>query len=120
MGSANNQHIFVMIAEFSIIPLGGDVHISTEIAEALKIVDGSGLPYQLTPFGTCLEGEWNQVLPIVQQCHDRVRQISPHVITSIRIEDEQGAKDKLRRNIESVEEKVGHPLHRENRARVIA
>jgi uncharacterized protein (TIGR00106 family) len=109
-----------MIAEFSIIPLGGDIHISTEIAEALKIVDGSGLPYQLTPFGTCLEGEWNQVLPIVQQCHDRVRQISPHVITTVRIEDEQDAKDKLRRNIESVEEKVGHPLHRENLARVIA
>jgi uncharacterized protein YqgV (UPF0045/DUF77 family) len=37
-----------MLAELSILPLGGDSHISDELAEVLKLVDGFGLPYQLT------------------------------------------------------------------------
>src|SRR5215510_13449030 len=101
-----------MLVEFSIIPLGNDIHISSEVAEALKIVDASGLPYQLTPAGTCLEGEWEEVMTIIRLCHDRVRKFSPHVITSIKIEDEQDAKDKLTRNVTAVEEKVGHLLQR--------
>jgi len=47
-----------MPAELSIIPLRSGLHISEEIAEALKLVDASGLPYQLTPSGTCIEGGW--------------------------------------------------------------
>lgn len=109
-----------MIIEFSIIPLGGDTHISTEVAEALKIVDTSGLPYQLTPLGTCLEGEWDEVMTTIRRCHERVRELSPHVITTIKIEDEQGAKDKLSRNVVSVEEKVGHTLERKSSAHMLA
>lgn len=101
-----------MLVEFSIIPLGRDTHLSNEIAEVLKLVDASGLPYQLTPSGTCVEGEWNEVMGLVQRCHERARESSPHVITMVKIEDEQGARNKLQRNVESVEEKVGHRLER--------
>jgi uncharacterized protein (TIGR00106 family) len=99
-----------MLVELSIIPIGGGEHLSSEIAEALKIIDASGLRYQLTPAGTCIEGEWDEVMPLVRQCHDRVRETSPHLVTTIRIEDDRGERDKLTRNIASVEEKVGHAL----------
>src|SRR5204863_1534642 len=72
----------------------------------------SGLPYVLTPSGTCIEGDWDEVMAVVRQCHERVRQSSPHVLTTIRIEDEEGARDQLTRNIASVEEKLGRPLRR--------
>ena len=101
-----------MLVELSIIPLGGDAHLSDEIAEALKIIDASGLPYQLTPAGTCIEGEWDELIPLIRQCHNRVREMAPHVITMIKIEDDQGERDKLTRNVASVEEKVGRKLGR--------
>ncbi len=101
-----------MLVELSIIPLGGDTHLSTEIAEILKLIDESRLPYQLTPSGTCIEGEWDKVMPLIRQCHDRARSKSSHVITTIKIEDEAGEQDKLTRNITSVEEKVGRTLRR--------
>jgi uncharacterized protein (TIGR00106 family) len=107
-----------MLVEFSIIPLGGDTHISSEVAEALKIVDASGLPYQLTPLGTCLEGEWDEVMTVIQLCHERTRQLAPHVVTTIKIEDEEG-KDKLTHNVTSVEEKVGHTLQRKSSAHLL-
>jgi hypothetical protein len=36
------------------------------VARALDIVDRSGLPYKLGPLGTCIEGEWPDVMQVVQ------------------------------------------------------
>lgn len=105
-----------MLVELAILPLGGDTHLSDEIAEVLKIIDASGLPYQLGPAGTCLEGDWDSVLPVLRRCHERARQLSTHVVTLIKIEDEEGARDKLTRNVSSVEEKVGRRLGRPARS----
>ncbi len=96
----------------SIIPLGGDTHLSDELAEVLKIVDESGLPYQLTPSATVIEGEWDEGMSLIRRCHDRAREMSAHVLTTIKIEDEQGGRDKLTRNVVAVEEKVGRKLGR--------
>jgi uncharacterized protein (TIGR00106 family) len=107
-----------MLVELMIIPVGTGSHLSGEIAEALKIIDGSGLPYQLTPTGTCIEGEWDQVMQVVRQCHLKMRERTNHVITSIRIEDEAGEHDKLHRNVSSVEEKLGRTLQGGHRGTV--
>ncbi len=101
-----------MLVQFSIIPVAGDGSISDEIAEALRIVDRSGLPYQLTPSGTCVEGGWEEVMGLIQQCHEQARRTSRHVITTIKIEDEEGERNKLRDNVVSIEEKVGRRLQR--------
>jgi uncharacterized protein (TIGR00106 family) len=101
-----------MLFELSIIPLGGDEHLSSRIAKILEIIDASGLPYLLTPMGTCIEGEWDEVMPLIQKCHAEARKESPHVVTTIKIGDEAGAKNKLTSNVTSVEAKVGKRLHR--------
>ena len=99
-----------MLLELRILPLGVGAHISNQIAEALKIIEASGTPYKLTPSGTCLEGDWEDVLPLVKKCHDAARQSTPHVVTLLKIEDDDGPADKLLRNVYAVEEKVGHIL----------
>ena len=99
-----------MLAEFSILPLGTDGHLSEPLAEVLKIVDTMGLPYKLTPGSTCVEGEWQEVMEVIRQCHLRMRDKSNHVVTTIKLEDEEGATDKINRNITSVEESAGRKL----------
>jgi uncharacterized protein (TIGR00106 family) len=100
-----------MLAELSIIPVGGNPHSSAELAKALKLVEKSGLAYQLTPSATCIEGEWDQVMPLIRQCHERARKDASHVVTFIKLEEDDGERDKLTRNVTSVEEKMGHRLH---------
>jgi uncharacterized protein (TIGR00106 family) len=107
-----------MLVELSIIPVGGDSHTSDELAEVLRIIDNSGLSYELTPSATCIEGEWDEVMSLVRRCHERVRGHCSHVVTSIKIEDEAGATNKLDANVASVEEEVGHPLRREHATRI--
>ena len=101
-----------MLIELSIIPVGHNPHMSGELAKALQLIHASGLLYRLTPSGTCIEGEWDDVMRLVRQCHERVRKNTPHVITLIKIEDDADERHKLTRNVASVEEKVGHPLGR--------
>lgn len=99
-----------MLAELSIVPLGRGEHLSSALAEVLDVVDRSGIRYKFTPCGTCLEGTWDEVLDVVSRAHARARQTSRHVLTTMRIEDEEGENDKLTLNVTSVEEKLGRPL----------
>ncbi|HEY7910664.1 MAG TPA: MTH1187 family thiamine-binding protein [Blastocatellia bacterium] len=99
-----------MLVELSIIPLGRGTHLSQDLASILKIIDESGVRYALTPSGTCLEGDWDEVIDIVKRCHDQARKLSTHVMTTLRIEDEEGATDKLNENIASVERAAGREL----------
>ncbi|OFW09657.1 MAG: hypothetical protein A3G20_05995 [Acidobacteria bacterium RIFCSPLOWO2_12_FULL_59_11] len=99
-----------MLVELSINPLGRGTHISKDLAEILQLIDESGLPYCLTPSGTCIEGGWDEVMAVVKRCHDRERSLSSHVMTTLRIEDEEGGVDKLNENIAAVERAAGRPL----------
>jgi uncharacterized protein (TIGR00106 family) len=100
----------IMLAELTIIPLGVGDHLSGPLAEVLDLIDRSGVRYKLTPTGTCLEGNWEEVMSLVAACHARAREMSKHVFTTVRIEDEEGADDKLVDNITSIEEKLARPL----------
>lgn len=102
-----------MLAELSINPLGRGTHLSRELAEILKIIDESGLRYCLTPSGTCIEGDWDDVMGLVKRCHEQARGGSSHVMTTVRIEDEAGATNKLNENITSVERAAGRQFKRQ-------
>jgi uncharacterized protein (TIGR00106 family) len=101
-----------MLAELVVIPLGSGSNMSDTLAEVLKAVDASGLRYQLTPTGTCIEADWDSLMRVARQCHTQARSFSTHVITTITIEDEEGASDKLTTNVTKLEEKLGRRLER--------
>jgi uncharacterized protein (TIGR00106 family) len=99
-----------MLFELSVLPIGGDIHLSDELARVLEVVDRSGLRYQLGPGSTCIEGGWDEAMELIRACHGEARRRSSHVITLIRVEDDEGEHDKIRTNVASVEEKAGHAL----------
>jgi uncharacterized protein (TIGR00106 family) len=99
-----------MLAELTIIPLGRGTHLSSDLGRVLKIIDESGIRYRLTPSGTCIEGDWDEVISLVKKCHHEARTFSDHVLTTVRIEDELGANNKLNENISSIEESMGRQL----------
>lgn len=105
-----------MLFELTIVPIGGDRSLSDEIAEVIKVIDDSGLVYQLTPSGTCIEGDWDEVMAAIRKCHDRTRQTTSHVITNIRIEDEGDELNQIETNISRVEDKLGKSASRRHSA----
>ncbi|MDR3744807.1 MAG: MTH1187 family thiamine-binding protein [Acidobacteriaceae bacterium] len=101
-----------MLASFSVVPMGAGEGVKEIVAEALSIVDGSGLPYQLGPMHTVLEGPQEQVLDVIMQCHRRVLELAPRVLTNITLDDRKGATDRLHGKVRDVEQILGKPLSR--------
>jgi uncharacterized protein (TIGR00106 family) len=99
-----------MLVEFSIVPLGAGSGISHKIAEVLKIIDASGLPYKINPMGTVVEGEWDELFRLIKKCHFSVKKKDDRVMTRILIDDRKGRTDMLSYKIKSVEKKIGRPL----------
>jgi uncharacterized protein (TIGR00106 family) len=99
-----------MLAEFSVFPIGKGERLSKYVSQLIKIVDESGLNYRLNPMGTVVEGEWDEVLDLIKRCHDTMRQFSSRVITSISIDDREGAVNRITGKIESVEKVLGREI----------
>ena len=99
-----------MLVQFSIVPVGGGESISEQIAKVLKIVDERGLPYKLTPMGTIVEGEWDDVIALIRTCHLEVQKSIPRLITSITIDDRPGKPDRITEKIRSVEKRLGREI----------
>src|SRR5262245_6880162 len=92
-----------MMVEFSILPVGKEVHLGKFIAEAVKIVHDSGIEYRLTPMGTLLIGDWDLVMKVVRSCHEAVGQHFDRVVTKIKIDDVQGQEKLPEAKVQSVE-----------------
>ncbi len=101
-----------MLVQFSIVPLGKGESVSEHIAEVLKIVDESGLPYRLTPMGTVVEGEWDAVMDLIRTCHQEVLKTIPRLITTITIDDRPGRPDRITGKIRSVEKRLGREVRK--------
>lgn len=101
-----------MLMELTIVPMGRGESVSSDLADVLKIIDGSGLDYQLTSTATNVEGKWDQLLNLARRCHEEVRKKSKRVVTTIKIDDYDERSSRLRATVKSVEEKVGKPLRK--------
>ena len=58
----------MMIVAFSVAPAGGgSASVSAAVAEAVRVVADSGLPYELNAMFTLIEGDWDEVMDVVRR-----------------------------------------------------
>ncbi|MEW6417454.1 MAG: MTH1187 family thiamine-binding protein [Nitrospirota bacterium] len=99
-----------MLVEFSIIPIGVGSSIGDQLAEVLKIVDTSGLPYKINPMGTVIEGEWDEVMKLIKKCHRTVMKMGDRALTTISIDDRKGKPNRIDEKVKSIERRIGKTL----------
>ncbi len=99
-----------MLAQFSITPIGKDARIGEYVAQILKIVDERGLDYQFTAMSTLVEGEWYEVMQLIRDCHNLMRNFAERIMTTIIIDDFAGRTGRLKGKVENVEEMLGKKL----------
>ena len=99
-----------MLAEFSIIPIGEGESIGDEIAKVIKIVDSSNLEYKANPMGTVIEGDWNQVMAVIRECHNAVLADGLRVLTTISIDDRPRKPNRITEKLASVERRLGREV----------
>jgi len=100
----------MMLVQFSIVPLGAGESLSEGVAEVIRMVDESGLPYRTNPMGTVIEGEWDEVMTLIRRCHEEALRSTSRVLTSITIDDRPGKSDRMTEKIKSVEKRLGREI----------
>jgi uncharacterized protein (TIGR00106 family) len=99
-----------MLIEFSIVPIGASSSVGAKVAEVLDLVDSSGLSYKLTPMGTIVEGEWDELMQLVKECHMKMMEHEKRVLTRIIIDDRKGKTGNIDRKVSSIEKRLGRSL----------
>ena len=100
------------MAEFSIVPMGVGEGISQYVARCLEVVEASGLAYRINPMGTVVEGDFEEVMSVIGECHRLMVSECPRVLTTIRIDDRKGVAGALDTKIGSVENRLGRELRK--------
>ena len=100
----------MVLREFAMAPRGHEQSLSADVARIVDIIDRSGLPYQLTPMGTILEGEWAEVMAVVTACFDALRADCDRVSVQVRVDYRKGPAGRLRSKVETVERRLGRKL----------
>lgn len=100
----------MILLEFSIFPIGKGESVGPYVARSLDIIDKSGVRYQLHAMGTILEGEWDEVMGVVEKCFRRMRRDCARVEVVMKLDYRRGHKGRLSAKVASVEKRLGRKL----------
>jgi len=84
--------------------------VSDYVKRSLEIIDGSGLPYRLGPMGTTIEGEIDQVLGVVKQCHDAMAVDCNRIACVLKMDYRKDRPEGLSSKVETLKRKTGRDL----------
>lgn len=75
--------------EVSVVPVGVEgPSISRFVRMAFEEIKGSGLPYRLSPMGTCVIATYAQLFPVLEKIHGQFRSAGVmRVATTIKVDD---------------------------------
>ncbi|GFK94717.1 hypothetical protein NNJEOMEG_02564 [Fundidesulfovibrio magnetotacticus] len=79
-----------VLAELSLFPVGAGASLAPHVARALRVIEASGLPYELGPMGTCIEGEWDEVMAVVGACYQAVQEGQERVYLTLKMDCRPG------------------------------
>ena len=94
------------IIELAIFPTDKGESVSPFVARSLRIIKESGLDYELNPMGTCIEGEWEQVMNVVEQCFKALEPDCDRIYMTLKADYRKGKEERLKGKILSVNEKL--------------
>ena len=90
------------IAELSIVPIGTEsTSLSGYVVACLKVLEGSGLTYEVHGMGTIIEGSLEDLFEVMLKMHEVPFEAGAlRVVTTIKIDDrrdkEASAKEKVK------------------------
>ncbi len=89
-----------VILDLCVVPLGVGVSVSKFVVACHEIIERAGLSSTLHAYGTNIEGDWDDVMAVVKQCHEKVHEMgAPRITTTIKLgtrtDREQTMDDKV-------------------------
>lgn len=92
-----------VIVDLCVVPIGVGVSLSEYIVECTRVLKDAGLKTQLHPYGTIIEGEWDEVFAAIRKCHEAVHDKgAPRITTTIKCGTRVDRKQTMEDKVESI------------------
>ena len=75
-----------VLVDISVVPMGVGVSVSKYVVECQHVFVAARLSHEMHAYGTNVEGEWDQVMAAVKQCHQKMHEMgAPRCTSSMRL-----------------------------------
>ncbi|MDY6862553.1 MAG: MTH1187 family thiamine-binding protein [Thermodesulfobacteriota bacterium] len=95
-----------VLINLSIFPVDKGESVSPYVSRAVKIIRNSGLPYEFGPMGTSIEGNWNEVMDVVNLCFKELKKDCNRLYMTMNVDYRKGIHGRIVSKVKSVEEKL--------------
>jgi uncharacterized protein (TIGR00106 family) len=96
-----------VIADLCVVPIGVGVSLGSYIAVCEKILTGAGLKTRLHGYGTNVEGEWDQVMQAIKECHEKLHEMGvPRISSTLHLGTRTDREQTIEDKIQSVRDKL--------------
>lgn len=101
-----------MLFSLSMFPIGAGESLVDPVSLVVDEIDNAGLDYEVTGTDTVIEGEWDEVLPVISRARERLREEHDRVFMLLTVDDRAGSTDRLQGAVDDVQDRLGRPLSR--------
>ncbi len=101
-----------MLFSVSMFPIGSSDNLSQPVAEVIDEIDRADLSYQVSAMDTIIEGEWEEVMPVIRRAHLRMTDSHDRVYLAITVDEHKKAESRLRGAVEDVDRTLGRAVAR--------
>ena len=100
----------MILLEFSLYPTDKGESVSKYVAPVLDKIDKSGIPYRLTPMGTILEGEWDDIFGLIKECFDQMKQECKRITLIAKMDYRDTPGGRITGKVERIEQRLNRPM----------
>lgn len=92
------------LLEISVVPVGTQSEsFSSDVEDAVSIIEKHGLSYQVTPTATIIEGNLDEIFDVAKKIHrNELKNDAKRVVTNITIDDRIDKPISLERQLDHV------------------
>ena len=106
-----------MLCSLTMFPVGDGTSMCKPVAEVVDEIDRAGLHYEVTGMDTIVEGDWDDVMPVIHRAEERMRDRYGRVYMSLTMDDRAGATNRLHEAVADVERELGRHVEHGAKAR---
>ncbi|RLK50151.1 uncharacterized protein (TIGR00106 family) [Alkalispirillum mobile] len=94
--------------DLCVVPLGAGVSLGEYIAACERVLKEAGLAHELHPYGTNVEGDWDEVFAAVRRCHEVVHDMgAPRIFTTLKVGTRTDREQSMKDKVDSVRQHLG-------------
>jgi len=99
-----------MLFSLAMFPVGSGDSLVDPVAEVVDEIDRAGLRYRVNGADTVIEGDWDEVMPVIRRAEERLRETHDRIYMVLTMDDHRGGGNRLDGAVADVERKLGRPL----------